>query len=46
MHEEEIEFDAENVAPESANPLLTDLDYTDKDQKRRRKAEMWFDKVC
>lgn len=43
--EDDPEFDIEKVAPISQNPLLTDLDPTDSNSKRLRKAAMWFNKV-
>lgn len=39
------DFDLDEVAPISAHPLITDLDHSDKNQKRLKKAQMWFSKV-
>jgi len=39
------DFDIDEVAPIASHPLITDLDHSDKNQKRLRKAQMWFAKV-
>ena len=47
--EEELEFEEDEETVErlndpSANPLLLDLDESNRESRRRKKAEMWFDR--
>ena len=49
--EEELEFEEDEESVErlndpSANPLLLDLDESNRESRRRKKAEMWFDRAA